>query len=95
MDVKIDELRSIANALFSHLENDGAKSLTLSVDYYWDVPEDTRYDSYEKPRELTLGQLTDDMTELTRMLNGERPMVAYGLVWLAAILRRVGETANR
>lgn len=93
MDVKIDELRSIANALFSHLENDGVKSVTLSVDYYWDVPEDSRYDPHEKPREHILGQLSDDMTELTRMLNGERPMLSYDLVWLAAVLRRVGETA--
>jgi hypothetical protein len=94
MEVDIDRLRAVANALLSHLEKHGAKSVTLADDYYWDVPASVRYDRYEEPREHTVGQLSDDMAELTRMLNGERPMVAYGLVWLAAILRRLGETAN-
>jgi hypothetical protein len=94
MEVDIDRLRAVANELFSHLEQRGAKSMTILEDYYWDVPAAVRYDRYEEPREHTVGQLFDDMAELTRMLNGERPMLAYGLVWLAAILRRLGETAK-
>jgi hypothetical protein len=94
MEVNIDRLRTVANALFSHLENHGARSVTFSEDYYWDVPAAIRYDHYEEPREHTVGQLSDDMAELIRMLNGERPMVAYGLVWLAAVLRRLGESAK-
>jgi hypothetical protein len=94
MDVNIDRLRAVANALLSHLENQGVRSVTISEDYYWDVPAAVRYDRYEEPREHTVGQLSDDMAELTRMLNGERPMVASGLVWLAAVLRRLGESVE-
>lgn len=94
MEVNIDRLRAVANALLSHLEDHGAKSVTLSEDYYWNVPAAVRYDRYEEPKELTVGQLSDDMAELTRMINGERPIVGYGLVWLAAILRRLGEVVE-
>jgi len=88
MEVNIDKLRAVANTLLSHIESHSGKAVTLSEDYYWNVPAAIRYDPYEKPKEHTLGQLSDDMAELTRMINGERPIIGYGLVWLAAILRR-------
>ena len=91
MEVNIDKLRAVANTLLSHIESHSGKTVTLSEDYYWNVPAAIRYDPYEKPKEHTLGQLSDDMAELTRMINGERPIIGYGLVWLAAILRRLGE----
>jgi hypothetical protein len=58
-------------------------------------PTDQRYDRYDEPREHTIGQLSDDLRELKLMIDGHRPMVGGGLVWLAAILRRIGEVANR
>jgi hypothetical protein len=47
-----DKLR-FANALLAHLESHGCKAVTLSEDYYWDVPAADRYDPYEKPKEHT------------------------------------------
>ena len=94
MEVSLERLRAVADALFSHLETNGVTSLTISEDYYWEVPAVARYDRYEEPREHTVGQLSDDVAELDRMIDGERPMVGYGLVWLAAILRRLGESAK-
>ena len=95
MDISVDKLRKTANALLSHLEQSGITSVTISEDYYWDVPTDQRYDRYDEPREHTIGQLSDDLQELEQMIDGHRPMVGYGLVWLAAILRRIGEIADR
>jgi hypothetical protein len=92
--IPLEQLRAAADALFSHLEDKGIDLVTISEDYYWDVPMAIRYDRYEEPSEHTIGQLSDDINELNRMLAGTRPTVGYGLVWLAAILRRIGETAN-
>jgi len=36
---------------------------------------------------------SDDWNELQRIVRGESAPIAYALVWLAAILRRVGEQA--
>ena len=92
--VTVQQLRAAAQTLFCHLENNGVSSVTLLEDYYWDVPAANRYDRYQEPTQHTIGQLSDDLAELQRMVDGTRPIIGYGLVWLAAVLRRVGETAK-
>jgi hypothetical protein len=87
-------LRAIAEKLLSHVESTGYSAIDIQDDYYWDVRADQRYDPYRKPGELVLGQLCDNWTELQRLLNDEKPLLNYDLVWLAAILRRVGEIAG-
>lgn len=94
MEVTVEQLRAAAQALFSHLEDKGVSSVPIAADYYWDVPAAIRYDRYQEPTQHTLGQLSDDLSELKRMVQGTRPIIGYGLVWLAAVLRRVGETVN-
>ena len=92
--IPLEQLRAAADALFSHLEAKGIELVTISEDNYWDVPMAIRYDRYEEPSEDTIGQLSDDIAELNRMLAGSRPFAGYGLVWRAESLRRIGETAN-
>jgi hypothetical protein len=58
------------------------------------VPAGRRYNPYEKPDELVLGQLCDNWSELERLLNEEKPLLNYDLTWFATILRRVGEVAG-
>ena len=94
MDVSLSELRAAANAVLSHLEQCGTTSVTIPDDYYWDVAKEHRYDRYKVPRVHTGGHLPADLQALQRMARGERPMTGYGLVWLAAILRRIGEISN-
>jgi hypothetical protein len=94
MEVSIDRLRAISDALLAHLERKGINSVTISDDFYWDVPAEIRYDQYQEPTRHTIGQLSDDLNELNRIADGAVPIIGYGFVWLAAVLRRVGETAN-
>ena len=93
MKVSTDELRSAALVLLRHLDESGQKEFEIAEDFYWDVPAEKRYSPYDEPKELTIGQLSDDWSEVARMAGGNREPVAYGLVWLAAVLRRVGEKA--
>ena len=91
MKVSTEELRRAALALLQHVEQSGQKEFEIAEDFYWDIPAEKRYAPYEEPKELTMGQLSDDWSEVTQMVSGNREPVAYGLVWLAAVLRRVGE----
>ncbi|HYH81564.1 MAG TPA: hypothetical protein VEX86_17295 [Longimicrobium sp.] len=95
MQIRIAELREVSEVLFRHLEQNGVDQVDLAQDYYWNVPAGERYDPYQQPAGLDLGQLTDDWRELQRLRSGEREPVAYGLVWLSAILRAVGEQVPR
>jgi hypothetical protein len=93
MKVKTADLRRAADVLWDHLEDTGHSEIEIDVDYYWDVPEGQRYDPYTEPVRLDLGQLSDDWKELTNVLERSSEPVNYALVWLAAILRRIGESS--
>jgi hypothetical protein len=91
MNITLAELRAVSDKLFTHLENRGYTSVDLTVDYYWDFAKQQRYDPYQEPTEFSLGQLSDDWTELQKIQSGEASTIAYALVWLASVLRAVGE----
>lgn len=91
MDVHIKELRAVADKLFRHLLESGHETIDLPQDLYWSIPKEARYDPYSQPTELTLGQLSDDLAELKRIESGEVEPLSFALVWLAAVIRAVGE----
>ncbi len=89
--VSVSELELIADKLFSHLKLSTGDSIEIPVDYYWDVPYPQRYDPYTQPDQMTVGQISEDLRELRRLVEGTAEPIAYNLVWLAAVLRAVGE----
>lgn len=94
MKVQIHELRAMADQLLSELAQAGVGEIELKKDYYWSIPSERLYDPYKSPLDLTLGQLSDDLQELRSIQSGERPPLPYALVWLASLLRYVGEDAE-
>ena len=68
------------------------RSVAISVDYYWSIPREQRLDVTKEPTEHTLGQLSDDLSELTRIDDDEAEVISYALVWLSSVLRELGET---
>lgn len=92
MKIQLSELRRAANALFDHLEQTGRTELEVTEDFYWSIPEKQLYSVYAPPpeSELTVGQLSDDWREVVKIASGQRPPLAYGLVWLSSLLRIVG-----
>ena len=91
MQVKVTDLRALCDSLLSRLAEQGIEQVEIKADYYWDIPEVERYDVYRAPVEHVVGQLTDDWAELRKVLDGTGEPISYKLVWLAAVLRAVGE----
>ena len=87
------ELRTAFDILISHLEEHGIFELEIVEDYYWETPQDTRYDNLTPPIELDVGRLTDDIQEVKRIATGKTPAIGFGLVWLSTVLRRIGESS--
>lgn len=90
MQVTTDQLRRALSTLLDHLDETGQSTIELEHDFYWDTPVEGRYDAYSEPRELTVGQLSDDWMHIEGIASGKEEPIGYGLVWAANILRAVG-----
>jgi hypothetical protein len=91
MKISADELRQATLFLLKHLQETNQTEFEIGEDFYWNVPANARYDSYTEPKELTVGQLSDDWAEVKRSVQGERDPMGSDLIALSSILRRVGE----
>ncbi len=90
MRVPVSLLRRACSLVFDHLESSGCAEIEIDEDYYWNIPDDRLYKVYEEPTGFTAGQLSWDVENVERVVAGDRPVIAYNLVWLASILRFVG-----
>lgn len=91
MQIEVQQLRAVTEKLLSHLEDRKVEFVEIPTDYYWNIPCEQLHDPYQQPTELDMGQLTDDWKELQKLLTTEGQPLTYHLVWLAAILRAIGE----
>lgn len=91
MKITIAELRRVTEKHLRHLEERGVTAVDLEQDFYWSIPSEQLYNTDEEPSGLEVGQLVDDVEELRRVDRGEKEPIGYGLVWLSAVLRAVGE----
>ena len=91
MEVDVAELRAVVDKLFAQWLQSGHTTVSIIHDYYWAVPKECRHDPYTQPVGLTLGQLTDDLLELKRISDGKTEPMSFALVWLASVIREIGE----
>jgi hypothetical protein len=91
--VELDKLRAVFDLLLKHIAARGGNEIAIDKDYFWSIPSPELYDVYNKPADLTIGQVTDSWKNLREMLDDESKAVGYGLVWLADVLRAMGDEA--
>ena len=88
--VSVEEVRQLALLLLRHVEESAGSTVELDKDMFWSVPSPELYNVYDTP-ELTVGQLSESWASLKAMGDGESPSLSYGLVWLADVLRAIGQ----
>ena len=91
MKIKIEELEKVTGKLFEYLKQQGLSELNIEEDYYWNIDKKERYNPYKEPSKFDLGQLKDDWNELLKIKNEDSEPLSYSFVWLAALLRLLGE----
>ena len=91
--VSVDQLRRAFEILLANVSKDVGTDLPVSRDYFWSIPAPQRYDAYTEPVELTIGQVSESWANLQAMLEDESQALGYGLVWLADVLRALGDEA--
>ena len=86
MKVNIDEIQKITSLLLSKLKESKGSEIEISNDYYWDISQDELYSPYEEPKNITLGQLSDDLEEVQRLAKSD-DAIMYDLKRLSNILK--------
>lgn len=92
MEITIAELQQAVSLAFEHLKSLGMDSVSIPYDFYWHIPKDQMYDNYHQPKNLTVGQLSDDLREIRKIITGQSAPDATMYIWLAMILRAVGDS---
>jgi hypothetical protein len=92
MQITITELQLIWEKVITHMRESGHDTVEIENDFYWDISEEQRYYVYDQPTDFVMGQLSDDWEELLKVLETQDDTsLTYNLVWLASILRAIGE----
>lgn len=86
MKVNIDEIQKITSLLLLKLKEIKGNDIEIRNDYYWDISDEELYRLYESPKNITLGQLSDDLEELQR-LNRSDDAIIYDLRRLSGIFK--------
>lgn len=89
MEIKIqkEDLKKIILILMNKLEISAEDSFVLDEDLYWNILDEELYDPYKDPKNLTMGSLADDWAFSQNLVEGNRGMIDYDLVKIAAILK--------
>lgn len=91
LHINLDELETAQRILLQWLSDHYGHTLTLGpIDFYWSVEKEELYQPYQRPGQLTLGQLDDDWEETRKIAAGREDLVSFDLITLGALLAAVG-----
>lgn len=83
--MNIENLIRVTSLLLQRLAENLGNEVEIDKDYYWNISLEEKYDPYNKPKNITLGQLSDDYNELVNILDSGDE-IPYDLIRVARIL---------
>jgi len=93
--VPVALLRRASEVLLNHLESVEGDAVLVEKDYYWTIAAEQLYDAYAEPSKFTMGQLSECLENLERVVEDPSMSTSFALVWLADLLRGAGQTVAR
>ena len=94
MQISLVSLRNAVEKTLDYLEESGLTHIDVDEDYYWNIAKEEIYDLYKEPTDLNVGQLSDDIEAVEKIASGENDPIGHHLVWIAAIMRYIGENSS-
>ena len=88
MKIDLNELLKATKALINTIGNKNGNEIEVGADYYWSIAPDEIYNVYEKPKQLTLGQLSEDWETLQLSVRSNN-LTPYDLQRISAILKAI------
>jgi hypothetical protein len=63
--IDLDDIRAALMGVLDACEEQLGRHVVVDLDYYWHLPVDSAFDMSRKPTEVTVGQLSDDLSEMS------------------------------
>ncbi|MDH5607309.1 MAG: hypothetical protein OEY93_10520 [Anaerolineae bacterium] len=90
--IDLKELQKATNRIFDHLYKQNIYTVELEKDYYWHIEDNELYVFHNgPPKDLTAGQLFDDLEIVEKIAKGTDEPIGHALVWVASLFRYIGE----
>ncbi|MFI6309890.1 hypothetical protein ACIBEK_07125 [Nocardia fusca] len=91
--VPFGQLIEAFNVLIPYVrDRSDSDSFSIDEDFFWSVPIAEMNDVYSDPPALTVGQISESWSNIEVML-ADNGIVSYGLIWIADILRAIGNAS--
>lgn len=91
LTVRLPRLRKAFELVAEYLAKAEGDTLSLGHDYFWSIPAGELYDVYNRPANLTVGQLSESWQHIEDVLDGKTDLLGYHLIWLSDVLRAIGQ----
>ena len=88
--IKLKDLVKALKKIVKYSKSIGIKEVSLKEDYYWYIESEEKYDVESNPKNLTLGQLHDEYTDINLINSGESEAITNNFSELGAILDYLG-----
>lgn len=93
--LRVAELRSAIELAIDAFVSEHGDEIPVDHDYYWHLPVDSAFDLSSDPRELTMGQLSDDLDEIRGFVaNDDATPAWHALAHVIGLLRLVEKVAR-
>lgn len=90
MTIYLSRIEFIFQLIINQLKSNGIHEISFDDDYYWNVPSDLLYDPYNQPKELDIGQLSEDYEFLLSSIKNDC-IVNADLRKLSHLLRYIAD----
>jgi len=93
--IDVRKLKESLDLLLGNLIDSGIECLDLDSQYYWEVEEVQKYGFQAEPKGYVVGDFSDDLMTLDKVLKNKDLAVAYTLAQVAPLVAYVGLMAGR
>jgi len=91
MTINVQDFEKVVAALFVQLKEQSGETIEIKdEDYYWAINQDEKYNPYQQPSELTIGQLSEDWDSMSEILNKQRSPISYDFVKISSLMQIIG-----
>lgn len=76
-------------AILDHVRDTYGDTIELESDYFWSIPDSEEFDVYNKPEELTIGQVSEVWKQLAGLAASPDNVATYQLRWFAQLFEAI------